>query len=59
VGSRAGLDAKARGKLLCLCRGSNPGIILIQIDIIYAALAVLLGIREMRVSKHCRKSTVS
>jgi hypothetical protein len=22
---RAGLDAEARGKILCLCRGSNPG----------------------------------
>jgi hypothetical protein len=25
VGSRASLKAKARGKILCLCRGSNPG----------------------------------
>jgi hypothetical protein len=25
VGRRAGLDAEARGKILCLCRGSNPG----------------------------------
>jgi hypothetical protein len=25
VGLRAGLDAEARGKILCLCRGSNPG----------------------------------
>jgi hypothetical protein len=25
VGPRAGLDAEARGKILCLCRGSNPG----------------------------------
>jgi hypothetical protein len=24
VGPRAGLDAEARGKVLCLCRGSNP-----------------------------------
>jgi hypothetical protein len=24
VGPRAGLDVKARGKILCLCRGSNP-----------------------------------
>jgi hypothetical protein len=24
VGHRAGLDAEARGKILCLCRGSNP-----------------------------------
>jgi hypothetical protein len=25
VGPRAGLDAEARGKILCLCRESNPG----------------------------------
>jgi hypothetical protein len=25
VGPRAGLDAEARGKILCHCRGSNPG----------------------------------
>jgi hypothetical protein len=25
VGLRAGLDTEARGKILCLCRGSNPG----------------------------------
>jgi hypothetical protein len=25
VGPRAGLDAEVRGKILCLCRGSNPG----------------------------------
>jgi hypothetical protein len=25
VGPRAGLDAEATGKFLCLCRGSNPG----------------------------------
>jgi hypothetical protein len=25
VGTRAGLDAEARGKILCLCRGSYPG----------------------------------
>jgi hypothetical protein len=25
VSPRAGLDAKARRKILCLCRGSNPG----------------------------------
>jgi hypothetical protein len=25
VGPRAGLDAEARGKILCLYRGSNPG----------------------------------
>jgi hypothetical protein len=25
VGPRAGLDTKARGKIPCLCRGSNPG----------------------------------
>jgi hypothetical protein len=25
VGSRAGLDAEIRGKILCLCRGSKPG----------------------------------
>jgi hypothetical protein len=25
VGPRAGLDAEIRGKILCLCRGSNPG----------------------------------
>jgi hypothetical protein len=25
VGARAGLDAAARGKILCLCWGSNPG----------------------------------
>jgi hypothetical protein len=25
VGPRAGLDAEARRKILCLCRGSNPG----------------------------------
>jgi hypothetical protein len=25
VGPRAGLDTAARGKTLCLCRGSNPG----------------------------------
>jgi hypothetical protein len=25
VGPRAGLDAEARGKILCLCRGTNPG----------------------------------
>jgi hypothetical protein len=25
VGPRASLDAEARGKILCLCRGSNPG----------------------------------
>jgi hypothetical protein len=25
VGPRAGLDAEARGKILCLCRGSNLG----------------------------------
>jgi hypothetical protein len=30
VGLRAGLDADARGKLLCLCRGSNPGSPVIQ-----------------------------
>jgi hypothetical protein len=24
VGPRAGLDAEARGKILCLCRGSKP-----------------------------------
>jgi hypothetical protein len=25
VGLRAGLDTEARGIILCLCRGSNPG----------------------------------
>jgi hypothetical protein len=25
VGLRAGLDTKAKGKILCLCQGSNPG----------------------------------
>jgi hypothetical protein len=25
VGPRAGLDAEVRGKILCFCRGSNPG----------------------------------
>jgi hypothetical protein len=25
VGPRAGLDTDARRKILCLCRGSNPG----------------------------------
>jgi hypothetical protein len=25
VGPKAGLDAEARGKILCLCRGLNPG----------------------------------
>jgi hypothetical protein len=25
VGFRAGLDAEAGGKILCLCRGSDPG----------------------------------
>jgi hypothetical protein len=25
VGPRAGLDVEVRGKILCLCRGSNPG----------------------------------
>jgi hypothetical protein len=25
VGPRSGLDAEVRGKILCLCRGSNPG----------------------------------
>jgi hypothetical protein len=25
VGPGAGLDKEARGKILCLCRGSNPG----------------------------------
>jgi hypothetical protein len=25
VGPTAGLDAEVRGKILCLCRGSNPG----------------------------------
>jgi hypothetical protein len=25
VGPRAGLDAEAGGKILCLCQGSNPG----------------------------------
>jgi hypothetical protein len=25
VGLRAGLDTEVRGKILCLCRGSNPG----------------------------------
>jgi hypothetical protein len=25
VGLRVGLDAEVRGKILCLCRGSNPG----------------------------------
>jgi hypothetical protein len=25
VGPRAGLDAKDRGKILCLCQGLNPG----------------------------------
>jgi hypothetical protein len=24
VGFRAGLDTEARGRILCLCRGSNP-----------------------------------
>jgi hypothetical protein len=26
VGPGTGLDAEARGKILCLCRGSNPGL---------------------------------
>jgi hypothetical protein len=26
VGPRADLDTEARGKILCLCRGSNPGL---------------------------------
>jgi hypothetical protein len=26
VGRTAGLDTEARGRILCLCRGSNPGI---------------------------------
>jgi hypothetical protein len=25
VGLRAGLDTEAKGKILCICRGSNPG----------------------------------
>jgi hypothetical protein len=25
VGLRAGLDTEAKGKILCPCRGSNPG----------------------------------
>jgi hypothetical protein len=25
VGPTAGMDAEATGKILCLCRGSNPG----------------------------------
>jgi hypothetical protein len=25
VGLRAGLDTEARGKILCVCRGSNSG----------------------------------
>jgi len=25
VGPRAGLDTEARGKILCVCQGSNPG----------------------------------
>jgi hypothetical protein len=27
VGPRAGLDAEAGRKILCLCRGSNPGLL--------------------------------
>jgi hypothetical protein len=30
VGPRAGLDTEARGKILCLCRGSNPDLPVVQ-----------------------------
>jgi hypothetical protein len=30
VGLRAGLDTEARGKILCLCRGSNPDCPVVQ-----------------------------
>jgi hypothetical protein len=38
VGPRAGLDTEFRGKILCLCRGSNPEHILYMIKIIKLTL---------------------
>jgi hypothetical protein len=31
VGLRAGLDTEARGKILCLCRGSNPNFLVMRV----------------------------
>jgi hypothetical protein len=34
MGLRAGLDTEARGKILCLCRGSSPGPVCSQTKLI-------------------------
>jgi hypothetical protein len=40
VGLRAGLNTDARGKIVCICRGSNPGR-LVYTDTILAELPLL------------------
>jgi hypothetical protein len=42
VGLRAGLDTEARGKVICLCRASNPRSSSLQPDTILTELPQLL-----------------
>jgi hypothetical protein len=47
VGPRAGLDAGARRKILCPCRGSNPGRVTYLTLRKYSSAVVTFGVKEM------------